>query len=106
MRAVAAVAQGRLTANKEGVVDLPANMQSISVTQKAYVKREADGTIWVFLPETVDANLKGQLYCSKPPAQTPSKVRIIGPNAGGVGPVEMTIDGGTPDGWYTVHSGG
>jgi hypothetical protein len=107
MRAAAAVAQGRLVPNKEGVVDLPVNMQSASVNQKAYVKREADGTAWVFLPETTDANFKGQLYCSKPPAEAPTKVQIIGPKAGGgAGPVQVTVDGTAPEGWYSVHAGG
>jgi hypothetical protein len=106
-RAAAAVMQGRFTPNKEGVVDLPANFQSASVNQKAYVKRDEGGTIWVLLPETTDANFKGQLFSSKPPAEKPAKLQIIGPRAGGTaGPVEVTVDSAGPEESYAVHAGG
>jgi hypothetical protein len=97
-----------LLANKEGVVDLPQNLQSISSNQKAYVKREANGTMWVLLLESMDnpSNFKGRLYCSNPPPAKPSKVQVIGPKVGGGGgPVEVTVDGDAPEGWYTVHAG-
>jgi hypothetical protein len=99
-----------LLPNKEGVVDLPSNLQSISSNQKAYVKREADGkTTWVLLLESMDnpSNFKGRLYCSNPPAAKPAKVQVIGPKVGGgAGPVEVTVDGDAPGGWYAVHAGG
>src|SRR6266498_1239585 len=54
VRAASAITQGRLLPNKEGVVDLPQNLQPVSSNQKAYVKHEANGTMWVLLLESMD----------------------------------------------------
>lgn len=105
-----AVASGRLPANKEGVVDLPQNVQSVSGDQKAYLTRNADGTTWVLLPQRVNspADFKGLLYCTKPPAEKPATVRVVGPKGGGGGgaPTDVTVDEDLKDGWYAVHAGG
>jgi hypothetical protein len=102
-RAGAIVAQGRLAPNKEGVVDLPETMKGASVDNKAYVKKGPGGEVWVLLLSTQESptNFKAHLYCTQPPAQQPTKVQVLGPK----GPVQVTVDSASPDGWYEVHAG-
>ena len=102
-RAGAVIGQGRLSPNKQGVVDLPESMASASVDKKAYVKKTAGGEMWILLISSIDSpsSFKGHLHCTKPPAQQPTKLQVIGPK----GPVEVTVDSASPDGWYEVHAG-
>jgi len=102
-RAGAIVAQGRLAPNKEGVVELPDTMQGASADKKAYVKKGPGGEIWILFVSSQESptNFKGHLYCPQPPAQQPTKVQVLGPK----GPVQVTVDSASPDGWYEVHAG-
>ncbi|HEY7115459.1 MAG TPA: hypothetical protein VH475_02670 [Tepidisphaeraceae bacterium] len=109
LHGAAAIASGRVAVGKDGVADLPQTMQSYSSNQKAYVKKEADGTTWVLLPQSIDgSNVKGLLYCNHPPDARPTTVKVLGPKASGSGaaPMQVTVDGEPQPGLYSVHSGG
>jgi hypothetical protein len=102
-RAGAVIGQGRLAPNKQGVVDLPDTMQAASIDRKAYVKKGPGGETWVLFISAMDSptSFKGHLYCTKPPTPQPTKLQVLGPK----GPVDVTVDSASPDGWYEVHAG-
>src|SRR5687768_10059640 len=105
----AAIASGRVSVNREGVADLPANLQGSSANGKAYVKKDPDGTTWVLMPEQIDGpgKFKGWLYCSRPPGSKPATVKAMGPRAGAGGQVvDVTIEEEAQPGWYRVRAGG
>src|SRR4051794_24820861 len=45
--------QGRVVAFREGVVPLPEDVRDASTDQKAYVRKDANGGVWVLLPSEV-----------------------------------------------------
>jgi hypothetical protein len=65
-----AIADGRLQADADGVIDLPVEWRAASVDGKAYVTGSVAHTLWVLFAaqKSKTARVRGYLYCNKPAA--------------------------------------
>ncbi|MBV9868875.1 MAG: hypothetical protein JO316_26310 [Abitibacteriaceae bacterium] len=101
------IQQGVLTANKAGVVRLPAAFSELAPRGEVYAERKADGRLFVLFPTWYGrgADMEGYLFCSQ--ALRPSDYYAVNWGAGRVqshidvaGRDMLTVEPYKPN-WYT-----